>query len=170
MVIARVPPRGYRRGMSNHDFHFLFGHPWRIHNRRLREPLAGSAEWVEFESNYQARPIWGGAAHMDEYEALDTPWGEIHGMTLRLYDEKSGQWAIYWANRNNGRLDPPMFGEWKDGQGEFYDQELFRGRMIYVRFLWFHESEDTARWEQAFSDDGGKTWETNWIMEMERVR
>lgn len=156
--------------MSNHDFDFLFGHPWRIHNRRLREPLAGSTEWVEFESTYKAHPIWGGAAHMDEYEALDTPWGEIHGMTLRLYDQKSGQWAIYWANRNNGRLDPPMFGEWKDGHGEFYDQELFHGRMIYVRFLWFHETEDTARWEQAFSDDGGKTWETNWIMEKERVR
>ncbi|MFL6248082.1 MAG: hypothetical protein ACJ74H_18810 [Thermoanaerobaculia bacterium] len=158
--------------MGNHDFDFLFEGEanWRVHNRRLREPLAGSSEWVEFDSTYVARPIWGGAAHMDEYEALHTPWGEIHGMTLRLYDEQSGQWAIYWANRNKGRLDPPMYGAWKDGHGEFYDQELFRGRMVYVRFLWFHETEHTARWEQAFSDDGGKTWETNWIMEKERVR
>jgi len=156
--------------MSHHDFDFLFDGKWRIHNRRLRERLAGCTEWIEFESTYFARPIWGGAAHMDEYEALDTPIGEIHGMTLRLYDEKSGQWAIYWGNRNTGRLDSPMYGSWKDGHGEFYNQEPFNGRMIYVRFLWFHESEDTARWEQAFSDDGGKTWETNWIMEKERVR
>ena len=156
--------------MSNRDFDFLFEGTWRIHNRRLRERLADCNEWIEFASTYFARPIWGGAAHMDEYEALDTLLGEIHGMTLRLYDQKSGQWAIYWANRDSGRLDAPMYGQWNDGRGEFYNQEPFRGRMIYVRFLWFHESEHTARWEQAFSDDGGKSWETNWIMEMERER
>jgi hypothetical protein len=154
--------------MSSHDFDFLFGR-WSVRNRRLKERLAGSNEWVEFPSTVTARPIWGGAANMDEYEALETPWGAIHGLTVRLYDEASGQWTIYWANRNNGKLDPPMTGEWKDGRGEFYDQELFRGRMIYVRFLWTNESEDRARWEQAFSDDGGKTWETNWIGEFERL-
>lgn len=154
--------------MSNRDFDFLFGR-WTIRNRRLKEWLAGSSEWVEFASTNVAQPVWGGAANLDEYEALDTPWGEIHGMTLRLYDEKAGQWSIYWANRKNGKLDPPMTGAWKDGRGEFYDQELFHGRMIYVRFLWTNESANAARWEQAFSDDGGRTWETNWIMEMERA-
>jgi hypothetical protein len=154
--------------MSNADFDFLFG-TWRVRNRRLREPLAGSSEWVEFEGTNRARRVWGGLANLDEYEALDTPWGEIHGMTLRLYDPKSEQWAIYWGNRNNGRLDPPMTGQWVDGVGEFYDQELFRGRMIYVRFIWTTDGPDTARWEQAFSDDGGKTWETNWIMSFERT-
>ena len=168
VAIVGKPPATYDACMSQGDFDFIFG-SWKIHNRRLREPLAGSNEWLEFSSTFFARPVWGGLANIDEYEALESPWGEIHGLTLRLYDPKSEQWTIYWANRNNGRLDPPMTGAWKDGVGEFYDQESFRGRMIYVRFLWTNPSENAARWEQAFSDDGAKTWETNWIMEMERV-
>ena len=154
--------------MSNHDFDFLFGR-WTVRNRRLKECLAGSDEWIEFDATCVARPVWGGIANMDEYEALDTPIGEIHGMTLRLFDEKSGQWAIYWANQKRGRLDPPMFGAWKDGLGEFYDQEPFGDRMVYVRFLWTNDGPDAARWEQAFSADGGRTWETNWIMQFERA-
>ena len=154
--------------MSNRDFDFLMG-SWTLRNRRLKEALAGSDEWIEFDSTVVARPVWGGLANIDEYEALNTPWGEIHGLTLRLYDEKSQQWSIYWANRNNGRLDPPMSGRWTNGLGEFYDQEIYRGQMIYVRFLWSNESQNIARWEQAFSDDGGKAWEINWIMDFARV-
>jgi hypothetical protein len=154
--------------MSHQDFDFLFG-KWNVHNRRLQERLASCEEWQEFESTVIARPLWGGLANIDEYEALESPWGEIHGMTLRLYDPGSGQWTIYWASRKNGKLDPAMTGAWSNGRGEFYDQELFQGRMIYVRFLWSNESGNKARWEQAFSDDGGKTWETNWIMEMARA-
>ena len=81
---------------------------------------------MEFESTCVARPVWGGAANIDEYVALDTPLGEIHGMTLRLYNERARQWSIYWGNRNVGRLDPPMTGAWSNGRGEFYDQELFQ--------------------------------------------
>ena len=153
--------------MSNHDFDFLFG-TWKVRNRRLREALAGSTEWAEFDATITAQRVWGGAANMDEFIADDTPWGPIHGMTLRLFDPASQQWAIYWANRKSGRLDPAMTGAFKEGVGEFYDQEMFRGRMIYVRFLWTNETPDTARWQQAFSDDGGKTWETNWIMDLAR--
>ena len=154
--------------MSNHDFDFLFGR-WKGHSRRLRERLAGCNDWVEFECTVEARPVWNGAANFDELEALGTPFGDIHGLTLRLYDPKSEQWAIYWANQNAGRLDPAMYGAWKNGVGEFFDQELFNGRMIYVRFLWTNPSPDRARWEQAFSDDGGKTWETNWSIDLERM-
>lgn len=152
---------------GQNDFDFLFG-SWTVDNRRLREILAGCDEWVEFESTIVARRVWGGAANMDEYEAIGSPFGDIHGMTVRLFDPKSEQWSIYWANRNNGRMDPPMTGSFKDGRGEFYDQEMFRGRMIYVRFIWT-PGEDNAQWEQAFSDDGGKTWETNWVMKLTRV-
>jgi len=155
--------------MSEHDFDFLFGR-WNGRNRRLKERLAGSNEWLEFDSKLECFPIWGGAAHYDVYEALDTPIGEIHGLTLRLYDPKSGQWAIHWANRNTGRLDPQMTGSWEGNRGEFHDQELFNGRMIFVRFIWTRDGSDRARWEQAFSGDGGKTWETNWIVDFERVR
>jgi len=156
------------RGMSEHDFDFLFGR-WKGRNRRLKERLAGSNEWLEFDCTIECFPIWGGAAHYDVYEALDTPIGAIHGLTLRLYDPKSQQWAIYWANRNVGRLDPQMTGSFDGDRGEFYDQELFDGRMIYVRFIWTHEGRERARWQQAFSDDGGKTWETNWVVDFERL-
>ena len=154
--------------MSNHDFDFLFG-KWKGRNRRLKERLAGCDVWIEFECTVEAWPIWDGIAHYDKYEALGTPIGDIHGLTLRLFDPRSQQWAIYWANRNAGRLDPQMTGAWKDGRGEFYDQELFDGRMIYVRFIWTNDAPNVAQWQQAFSGDGGRTWETNWIVDFERI-
>jgi hypothetical protein len=167
VVIVTAPLQRYGFGM-NHDFDFLFGR-WKIRNRRLKEALAGCSEWAEFPSTGDVRPVWGGVAHVDEYQAPETPWGPIYGLTVRLYDEKSGQWSIYWANRNKGRFDPPMTGAWSGQRGEFYDQEEFRGRMIYVRFIWSRPAADRGRWEQAFSDDGGGTWETNWVMELERA-
>lgn len=149
------------------DFNFIIGN-WKVRNRRLKQRLKGSDSWEEFEGRAVARKIWGGAAHIDEYDA-ESPSGHIQGMTLRLYNPQSQQWSIYWANRANGVLDTPMIGGFKDGRGEFYDQEMFEGRSIYVRFIWSNITADSARWEQAFSPDGGKTWETNWIMELTRI-
>jgi hypothetical protein len=149
------------------DFDFFFG-DWKIHNRRLKEPLAGSTEWLEFDATSVVRPIWGGLAHMDEYDAKETPWGHLQGMTVRLFDPKSQQWTIYWAYLGNGKFDTPMIGGFTNGVGEFYDQEMLRGRAIYVRFRWSNISTASARWEQAFSADGGRTWESNWIMELSR--
>jgi len=153
-----------RDGQS--DFDFLIG-SWKIHNRRLKNPLTGSTSWYEFEGTGVARKIWGGRANIDEYEA-DTPSGHIQGLTLRLYDPKAKQWSLYWANSAKGTLEKPMIGEFRDGRGEFFSQEPFEGRMILVRFLWSQITPNSCRWEQAFSADGGKTWETNWIMEMTR--
>jgi hypothetical protein len=149
------------------DFDFIIGN-WKVRNRKLKERLKGSDSWEEFEGRVAARKVWGGAANIDEYDA-ESPSGRIQGMTLRLYNPKSQQWSLYWANRANGVLDTPMIGGFKDGRGEFYDQELFEGRSIYVRYIWSNITADSARWEQAFSPDGGKTWETNWIMEFTRA-
>jgi hypothetical protein len=148
------------------DFDFIIGN-WKIHNRRLKQRLKGSNSWEEFEGASVARKLWGGAGNVDEYEA-DSPSGRIQGMTVRLYNPKSQQWSIYWANSANGVLDTPMIGGFKDGRGEFYDQEFFEGKSIYVRFIWSDITPSSARWEQAFSADGGKTWETNWVMEFTR--
>jgi hypothetical protein len=150
------------------DFDFVIG-SWKIHNRRLKEPLTGSSSWVEFEGKSVARKIWGGRANIDEFEA-DSPTGRIQGLTLRLYDPKSQQWRLYWANSAKGILDVPMVGEFNNGRGEFYDQEIFEGKSIFVRYIWSDIKENSARWEQAFSPDGGKTWETNWIMELVRSK
>jgi hypothetical protein len=148
------------------DFDFFIG-KWKVHNRKLKERLKGSTAWEEFEGTVVARHIWGGKANTDEYEA-DSPSGHIQGMTLRLFDPKSRQWSLYWSNSSTGHLEKPMIGEFKDGLGEFYDQEMYEGKSIYVRFLWSGLTENSCRWEQAFSADGGKTWETNWIMQFER--
>jgi len=150
------------------DFDFFIG-SWKVHNRKLKERLKGSSSWEEFEGTVVAQKIWGGRANMDEFEA-DSPSGHIQGMTLRLYNPKSQQWSLYWSNSKNGTLEIPVVGGFKDGRGEFYSQELFEGKSIFVRFLWSGITENTCRWEQAFSTDGGKTWETNWINEFVRIK
>lgn len=148
------------------DFDFLIG-SWKVHNRRLKQPLTGSTEWYEFEGTNVARAIWDGSGNMDEFDA-DAPQGRIRGLTVRLYQHDTGQWRIYWANRASGIMDSPMEGRFVDGRGVFYGHEPFNGRAIFVRFLWTTISPAACRWEQAFSADGGSSWETNWIMEMTR--
>lgn len=152
---------------GQNDFDFVIG-SWKIHNRRLKPPLRGSNTWEEFEGTGVARKVWDGHANMDELEADSASWGRIQGLTLRLYDPNSHQWRLYWANRARGILDPPMVGEFRNGRGEFFDQEIFEGKAIYVRYVWSNITPNSCRWEQAFSWDGGKTWEPNWIMEMTR--
>jgi hypothetical protein len=148
------------------DFDFFMG-SWKVRNRRLRERLASCADWDEFAGTAVARPIWGGLANVDEYEG-DAPFGLIHGMTVRLYEPATRQWRLYWANRTAGIFDVPMVGRFEDGRGEFYNQELHAGQAVYARFVWSNITPTTCRWEQALSTDGGRSWETNWIMEMTR--
>jgi len=148
------------------DFDFFIG-SWKVQNRKLKERLKGCTAWDEFEGTVVARHIWGGRANTDEFEA-DSPSGHIQGMTLRLFDPKSEHWSLYWANSSNGILEKPMIGGFQNGRGEFYDQEMFEGKSIFVRFLWSDITQNSCRWEQAFSPDGGKSWETNWIMEFTR--
>ena len=148
------------------DFDFLIGR-WKVKNRRLRERLKGSNDWDEFEATVVARHIWGGKANTDEYEGM-APFGPIQGMTLRLFDPSSRQWRLYWANSASGILDRPVVGSFENGRGEFYNEDVHEGRSIYTRFLWSDITETSCRWEQAFSVDGGKSWETNWIMEFTR--
>lgn len=152
---------------SQSDFDFLIG-TWNVRNRRLKRPLSGSTDWYEFESTSKAQKIWGGLANMDEFNG-DSPLGLIQGMTVRLFDPQTKQWRLYWANRKDGQFGVPTIGSFVDGRGEFFDQELFEGRSIFVRYIWCDGTHDSCRWEQAFSADGGKTWETNWIMDFTRA-
>ena len=164
---AGVPaPEPSREGLR--DFDFLHG-TWRIHNRRLRDPLTGSTEWYAFEGRSVERPLWDGQGNLEEYEATLPDGTCLRGLALRLYGPKAKRWTIHWSNSATGTLDPPMFGTFRDGVGTFYGHEDFQGRMILVRFLWTSASPEAARWEQAFSADGGRTWETNWIMEFTRT-
>lgn len=150
---------------GQHDFDFLFG-TWKVRNRRLAARLAGSTEWAEFDATVKVLPVWGGAANFDEYQG-DAPGGGIEGCTLRLYNPASRQWTIVWSSRAVGIPDQPMVGAFEGDRGEFYNQEKFEGRSIYVRFIW-RKGVATCHWNQAFSLDGGRSWETNWTMDFTR--
>jgi NIPSNAP len=145
------------------DFDFWMGR-WRMQNRRLRERLKGSREWEEFESTGEARKLPGGLGNEDVYRT-DFAGGFV-AMSFRFYDPAAGRWAIYWADNRRGTLDPPVYGSFEGGNGVFEGDDTFEGRPIRVRFIWSRVDTGAPRWEQAFSGDGGKTWETNWIMDM----
>ncbi|MBX3064340.1 MAG: DUF1579 domain-containing protein [Anaerolineae bacterium] len=152
---------------GRHDFDFLIG-KWRGHQRRLRARLKGSTEWEEFESSSEMRPILGGLGNIDEV-TMYRESGELRGATFRVFDASVRQWYIVWADNVNPFSPVPMIGSFKDGRGEFYAQEPFEGKAIFVRFIWTVNTHDSCRWEQAFSEDGGKTWETNWTMDFTRL-
>jgi hypothetical protein len=147
-------------------FDFLMG-SWKVHNRRLRERLKGSTEWVEFEATSVARPLLGGIGNEDEFRT--GYWSDFVGMSFRFFNPETRRWAIYWADSRRGVLDPPVFGSFSGGTGTFEGKDTFSGLPILVRFTWSRVDTATPRWEQAFSADDGKTWETNWVMDMTRV-
>lgn len=149
------------------DFDFLIG-SWKIHHRRLKERLKGCTEWEEFEGTVEVRPILGGLGNMDEL-TMDRVSGRVEAVTVRLYNPVTREWSIYWvADSSPGRLDVPMVGKFNGPRGEFFSQELFEGVHIFNRFIWTVNGPNACRWEQAFSADGGKTWETNWTMNFTR--
>ena len=142
---------------------------WWVRHRRLKERLAGSDEWEEFEGTSRAWPLLDGAGNIDD-NVLEMPNGTYRAISLRTYEPWSERWSIWWLDgRTPGRLDPPVVGGFKDGVGTFIGPDTFEGRPILVRFLWSDITATTCRWEQAFSVDDGGTWEVNWIMESTRI-
>ncbi len=152
---------------GQHDFDFYVG-TWKVHNRRLRERLQGSTDWEEFEGISVARQILGGMGNFDEL-TLDRESGRTYGATMRLFDPASGEWSLSWASSAGGPLFPPMIGRFENGRGLFYCHDTHAGQHIFSRFIWSGITASTAHWEQAFSTDGGLTWETNWTMDSVKV-
>jgi hypothetical protein len=147
---------------AQRDFDFLMG-TWKVHLKQRLNPLQEPAQWVEMDGTTRAAKIWDGRANYDEFEA-DGPKGHKESMTLRLYNPDTHQWNLYWASSKQGVMQtPPMVGGFKNGRGEFYDGELYNDKQIYVRDIWSDITPNSARFEQSFSQDGGKTWEPNWI-------
>ena len=155
---------------GQHDFDFAFGN-WKFHLKKLEHPLTGSNTWIELDGHSSCRKVWDGA-NFDEVEVYSADRKtHIQGLTLRLYNPESHQWSLYWGSAAKGALSlPAVVGEFKNGRGEFYDQEDYNGRMILVRYAWSDITPTSAHFEQAFSTDGGKTWETNWITDQTRVK
>ena len=149
---------------GQYDFDFLFG-SWRSHARRLQRPLTGSKSWIQKTGTEVVRKVWGGRALLDEIEA-NGPDGLSRGLTLFLYNPQSHQWSVYFSNSNDGTIGLPTIGEFRNGRGEFYDQETYNGKTMLVRVVWSNITPTSHRFEQSFSDDGGKTWEPSFVAEL----
>jgi hypothetical protein len=146
---------------GQHDFDFEIG-PWKARLSRLDHPLAGSTRWLDYEGTSVVRKVWNGRANLGELD-VSGPAGRIEGLTLRLYNARAQQWNITWSNANEGVLDrATMFGGFRDGRGEFFGKDSLDGRAIFVRFVCSDITPTAFRFEQAFSADGGQTWEVNW--------
>jgi hypothetical protein len=146
---------------GSHDFDFEIGR-WKTSVKRLAKPLTGDTSWIAYDGTTLVRPIWSGRANLVELEA-EGPNGHFRGLNLRLYDPVARQWSLTFANAAAGVLNTPAIGAFENGRGEFYDQESLDGRAILVRFVISNITGDAVHFEQSFSADGGKTWETNWI-------
>jgi hypothetical protein len=153
---------------GQHDFDFEIG-TWKTHLRRLVHPLTGSTSWVEYEGTSVVRTVWSGRANLVELVAEGVA-GHFQGLNLRSYNPESHQWSLNFANSNSAALSQPTIGEFKNGRGEFFDQETLSGRAILVRFVISDITPNSCHFEQAFSGDGGRTWEVNWIATDTRVK
>jgi peptidyl-dipeptidase Dcp len=163
-----APPITAAQRDGQHDFDFHIG-TWKTHLWRLQQPLTGSNAWVEYEGTSVVRKVWNGRASLFELN-VKGPAGHIEGVGLRLHNPQSRQWNLNWASSSDGKMNQPMIGEFKNGRGEFFDQEFFNGRAIFARNSFSDITPNSSRFEQAFSSDGGTTWETNWVMTFTRTK
>ncbi len=165
---AQTPPKSAsveRDGI--HDFDWDIG-TWKTHQKRLLHPLSGSTTWVEYSGTDVVRKIWDGVN--EGVIDANGPAGRLEIYTVRVYNPDAHQWSIYFLPRAAGAMSLPVVGEFKNGRGDFYDQEAYNGRTILVRFSVSDITADSCRFEQAFSADGGKSWEPNFIVTEERVK
>lgn len=150
------------------DFDFIIGR-WTVRHRRLKSRLRGSTEWIEFAGTTTTRKILGGSGNVEDNE-LEFPDGAFRAAALRSFDPETRTWSIWWLDgRWPHRLDVPVIGSFANGVGTFFASDTFEGQPITIRFLWKANPGDNPTWEQAFSTDGGVTWETNWTMEFTRA-
>ncbi len=154
---------------SANDFDFLVGQ-WTAYHRRLKERLAGNTQWEQFEGTSTVRKLMNGQANFDD-NVLELPAGRYRAVSLRSFDPSTRLWATWWLDGRvpHHRLDPPVVGSFSHGVGAFYADDVFKDRPIRVRYLWSDITAKSCRWQQAFSTDGGRTWETNWIVDFKRV-
>jgi hypothetical protein len=149
-----------------HDFDFMLG-SWKVRHRRT-DP--GKQDWKEFNGTSSTRTIMDGAGNVED-NVLELPTGTYRAAAVRAYDRRTGLWAIWWIDGRHphSKLDPPVSGRFVDGIGLFYCDDVINEKPVRLRFTWTFIGADAARWEQAFSADAGKTWDTNWTMDFRRT-
>lgn len=152
---------------GRHDFDFFIG-KWKVKHRKLKALMQGSAEWDEFESTVEDRKILGGIGNFEEM-TFQRESGAFYGVSISLFNPKTAEWSQYWVDSANAVLTSPMVGKFNNGVGQFFAEDDLDGKPVMARAIWSKVTANSCQWEQALSDDGGKTWETNWVMEFERV-
>jgi hypothetical protein len=155
------------RASGTTDFEFLVG-SWDIHNRRKND----QGVWEEFAATNTVTMQVGGLVQIDYYDAPAFPSrGHVQAVTIRAFDPGTEEWSIVWLSNYAPPDFRPVVGAFEDGVGRFYQViESADGSPLHVEFVWDGITDDSARWQQAFSLDGGKTWDVNWIMEFARRR
>ena len=152
---------------SRHDFDFFEG-KWKLRNKKLKTRLDNCNEWIEFESTQEMYKVLNGLGNIDNF--LVTLDGvPFEGMTLRLFNPKTRLWSIYWADSEEGILQPPVLGSFENYVAHFFTKDIFKGRKILIVFRWDVRDKENPIWSQAFSGDNGKTWEWNWYMYFTRI-
>jgi hypothetical protein len=148
-------------------FDFLYG-AWNVVHRKLRKRLAGDTAWYSFPGTLDVTPILDGRGNVD-INVLQDPKGTYEASSLRMFNATAGTWSIWWLDgRAPAAIDPPVIGRFDGAKGTFYSDDVFEGRPIRVRTTYEPHSATRAQWTQAFSNDGGTTWEVNWIMDFQR--
>lgn len=153
---------------GQHDFDWELG-TWKVKISRLQKPLTGSTTWTELNGTVVCRKVWDGKGNLAEV-TVDAPTGRLEFLALRLYNPQSRQWTNTFSGSGDGKMGVPMYGAFKNGRGEFYDHEIFNGKFIFDRNSFFDITANSISFEQAFSEDGGKTWEANWLMTFTRTK
>jgi hypothetical protein len=149
-----------------HDFDFNLGR-WKVHIAALHQPANGAGRWNTFDGTAVVRKVWDGRSQLEEIQA-DGAAGHLEALVLFLYNAQSHQWSKAFAASGDGQLGQPMFGEFKDGRGEFYDQELFHGRIALLRAVWSNITPSSQDFEEASSDNGGRTWQPYFVAKFVR--
>ena len=169
-VAPNVPlPASLAERDGSHDFDFLIG-DWKAHVWRLPDRLIGSNHWLEYKGISNHHKVFDTSANLEQFE-VESVDGKppIRAQTLRMYNPASHQWTIYTLDLDKGELDvPPQIGQFTGNRGEFLSQQDYKGRSIIIRFVWLNLSPTSARMEQSYSADGGRSWETNWVCLLSR--
>jgi hypothetical protein len=163
-----VPPSAHSPGDGQHDFDFNIG-VWKTHIRRILNPFAGSTETMELNGTVTVRKVWDGRAQLEEIEA-DGPKGHWEGATLFLYSPKAHQWSQTFVDSSDGVLGGGLVGEFKDGRGELFASDTYNGRTVLIRGVWSDITPNAHRFEESYSDDGGKTWSAAFIASLTRIK
>jgi hypothetical protein len=171
MAIACRPSRAdgtARADGQQHAFDFHFG-TWRTHILTRTSTASGAAEWVKMTGTVIDQPLWHGRANLEKIEASGSG-RHFQGLTLFLYDPRTGQWSQRFAGSGNGVLQAPLYGNFSEGRGAFYGWSGSEGRKVLERDTWSGMTPDSYHFEIASSADGGRTWVTSFIAQLIRLR